>query len=95
MRYLLAVLFTLPLAAADFEAGKAEERRACTSCHDLRIIHVQRLPRAAWERELTKMEGWGTVIKDRAALLEYLVASYSDTTPPPAPVISADGRGKK
>jgi hypothetical protein len=35
------------------------------------------------------------VIKDRAALLEYLVASYSDTTPPPAPVISADGRGKK
>jgi hypothetical protein len=94
MRYLLAFVLTLPLAAADFEAGKAEERRACTSCHGLRIIHVQRLPRGTWERELTKMEGWGTVIKDRAALLEYLAASYSDTTPPPAALLSGDGRKK-
>lgn len=95
MRYVLGLVLALPLMAADFEAGKAEERRACTSCHGLRIIHVQRLPRATWERELTKMEGWGTVIKDRAALLEYLAASYSDITPAPVPVLSGDGRGKK
>lgn len=92
MRCLLALWLALPLAAADFEAGKQEEKRACTSCHGLRIIHVQRLPRATWERELTKMEGWGTVIKDRAALLDYLATTYSDTTPPAASVLSGDGR---
>lgn len=61
--------------------GKAEEKRACVACHGLRIVHVQRLTRAQWDRELTKMAGWGSPIKDREALLEYLVANFGDDKP--------------
>ncbi|MBV6430764.1 MAG: hypothetical protein IANPNBLG_00882 [Bryobacteraceae bacterium] len=81
MKWLLGLVLVLPLAAAGPEAiekGKAEEKRACVGCHGLRIVHVQRLSRAQWDRELTKMAGWGAPIKDREALLEYLVATYGD-----------------
>jgi len=71
--------------------GQKEEARSCLPCHSLRLIHSQRLSRAAWTRELDKMAGWGTKIEDREALLEYLMATYGDDKPLPPPVMSQDG----
>jgi len=80
---------------ATLERGQKEEQRQCVACHSLRIIHSQRLSRAAWTRELDKMAGWGTKYTDRDALLEYLVATYGDDKPVPPPAMSEDGRAKK
>jgi hypothetical protein len=77
------------------ERGRAEEKRVCVACHSLRIIHIQRLSRATWERELDKMVRWGTVIKERDALLEHLVANFGDDKPAAPLALSAEGRGKK
>jgi len=85
------------LLAADPQVlarGRAEEKRSCLPCHGLRIIHVQRLSRATWERELDKMVRWGAVIKDREALLEYLVDGFGDDRPMPVLPRSADGRAR-
>ncbi|MEO8595131.1 MAG: hypothetical protein ABI759_17560 [Candidatus Solibacter sp.] len=99
MRAVLLVFAAVRLAAAAdqavIEKGKQEEQRACLPCHSLRIIHTNRLSRAAWNRELDKMAGWGTKISDREALLEYLVATYGDDKPVSPPAMSADGRGKQ
>ena len=76
------------------ELGKKEETGSCAPCHSLRLIHSQRLARAAWVKELDKMAGWGAAMKDRDALLEYLVANYGNDKPLPVPDVSADGSGK-
>jgi len=68
--------------------------RTCLPCHSLRLIHSQRLSRAAWNKELDKMAGWGSKYQDRDALLEYLVANYGDDRPMAPPAISGDGRKK-
>jgi hypothetical protein len=94
MRIGIALIFALAALAADqatIERGQKEESRSCLPCHSLRLIHSQRLSRAAWNRELDKMTGWGTKITDREALLEYLVANYGDDKPAPAPAMSQDG----
>jgi mono/diheme cytochrome c family protein len=94
---LVALAMTVAGLAADpavIEAGKAEEKRACLACHGLRIIHSQRLSRATWDRELTKMAGWGTEIRNREALLEYLVANFGDDKPAAPAVKSGDGTAK-
>jgi mono/diheme cytochrome c family protein len=94
-------LATLALAAgqatdqATVERGRKEEGRACLPCHSLRLIHSQRLSRAAWNKELDKMEGWGTKMQDRDALMEYLVANFGDDKPVTPPAMSVDGTGKK
>ena len=102
MRTPIALAVAAVLAAAAWSAdqatldrGKKEEQQSCVPCHSLRLIHSQRLSRATWNKELDKMTGWGTVIQDRDALLEYLVANYGDDKPIPAPAISQDGAGKK
>jgi mono/diheme cytochrome c family protein len=79
---------------ATLDAGKKAEQTGCVPCHSLRLVNAQRLPRAAWDRELNKMAGWGWTAKpeERAALLEYLVANYGDDKPVPPPEKSADGR---
>jgi hypothetical protein len=79
---------------ATLERGQKEESR-CIACHSLRIVRSQRLSRAAWNKELDKMAGWGATMQDRAALLEYLVANYGDDRPAEKPEMSGDGRGKK
>lgn len=85
MRTVLILIASAAVAlAAD---GKAEEKR-CAGCHGLRIIGTQRLSRAGWERELDKMVRWGAEIRDREALLTYLVETYGDDKPMPKPVIS-------
>ena len=71
--------------------GQKEEARSCIPCHSLRLIHSQRLSKATWNKELDKMAGWGTVITDRDALLEYLVANFGDDKVPPPPAMSLDG----
>ena len=93
---LLATAAAGLLGAADaalIERGKAEEKR-CVGCHGLTIVGTQRLSKAGWERELDKMVRWGSEIKDREALLAYLVSTYGDDKPMPKPVLSADGAGK-
>jgi mono/diheme cytochrome c family protein len=79
---------------ATLEAGRKAEQTGCVPCHSLRLVDSQRLSRAAWDRELTKMAGWGWAGKpeERAALLEYLVANFGDDKPAAPPEKSADGR---
>ena len=80
---------------AVIERGQKEEAVSCVPCHSLRLIHSQRLSKAAWNKEMDKMTGWGTVIKDREALLEYLMANFGDDKPLPAPDTSSDGAAQK
>ena len=79
---------------ATLDRGQKVEQTTCLPCHSLRLIHSQRLPRATWDKELTKMAGWGWSAKpeDRAALLEFLAANYGDDKPAAPPDKSADGR---
>lgn len=88
---LIALLMVAPALAVDMEAAKKEEQRECIACHGLRFIHTQRLSKAAWQKELDKMAGWGAEMKDKQLLLDYLSTEYGDTKPIPAPAMSADG----
>ena len=64
------------------ESGTGSEpegyRAACLSCHDDHMMRPQRLTRAQWDREVTKMTGWGAAVKpeQRDSLLDYLSARY-------------------
>jgi hypothetical protein len=91
---LLTLSFGIACYAADTTEAEKEEKQECIACHSLRIIHLQRLSRAAWERELDKMERWGATMKNRAALLDYLAAKFSADAPRAIPVMSQDGRKK-
>ena len=82
-------------ADVDVAAAKKEEQRECIACHGLRLIHSQRLSRAAWQKELDKMAGWGAEMKDKQLLLDYLAAEYSDAKPIPQAPLSADGSKEK
>ena len=68
--------------AAEPEADTQPEpegyKAACFVCHDDHMMRQQRLTRAQWDRELTKMNGWGAVVKpeQRSGLLNYLSARY-------------------
>jgi len=66
-----------------FERAKKEMQRSCPECHSLRLIESQRLPTAAWDKELSKMIGWGAVVPDRKLLLDYLSEEYNPSKPPP------------
>jgi mono/diheme cytochrome c family protein len=95
---LLWLAFALAAGAADqttLAQGQKEEQRTCLPCHSLRIVHSNRLSRAAWGRELDKMAGWGARYTNRDAILEYLVATYGDDKPVTPPEMTADGRTKK
>lgn len=94
MKRLIFLCAGLSFAAdqATLDRGKAEEQRSCVACHSLRIIQTQRLSRTQWGKELEKMAGWGTAVKDRDALLEYLAANYGDDKPAARPVMSLDGK---
>ena len=97
MRSLLTLLAAATLSAADpavLEKGKAEEKKSCLGCHSLRIIHVQRLSRATWDREITKMVNWGAAVGEREALLEYLVANFGDDKPI-APLAKSEDASRK
>jgi len=42
------------------------------------MMRQQRLTRAQWDREVTKMTGWGAAVtpEQRNGLIDYLSASY-------------------
>ena len=95
---LLAGILAATALGADqtvVDRGQKEEARSCLPCHSLRLIHSQRLSKAGWNKELDKMAGWGAVVDDRPALLEYLMANYGDDKPLPAPAMSGDGTVNK
>ena len=75
--------------------GEKEEARSCFACHSLRIVHSQRLSKAAWGRELDKMAGWGTKVEDRVALVEYLATNFGDDKAPQPPALTRDGSQHK
>ena len=89
---LLAGVFPAP---AEISNGEVEAKRACLPCHSMRIVAVHRLPRATWDREITKMENWGAVIRNRQLLLDWLTETFGENTPAPPPVVSRDGRRKE
>jgi hypothetical protein len=91
---LIALLMAAPVFGADMDAAKKEEQRECVACHGLRFIHTQRLSKAAWQKELDKMAGWGAEMKDKQLLLDYLSTEYGDSKPIPAAAMSADGAKK-
>ena len=53
-------------------------KASCMGCHDDHMMLQQHLTRAQWDRELTKMTGWGAPLtpEQRASLLDYLSARY-------------------
>jgi sulfite oxidase len=68
-----------PAIAASADAPSGTEaprtfREACLTCHENDVVMQQRLTRAQWDRELTKMSNWGARIPpdERNALLDYL-----------------------
>jgi DMSO/TMAO reductase YedYZ molybdopterin-dependent catalytic subunit/mono/diheme cytochrome c family protein len=65
-------------AATASATPPAAYRTACVACHEEDVIRGQRLTRGQWDRELTKMTGWGAKLsdQDRAAVLDYLAANY-------------------
>jgi DMSO/TMAO reductase YedYZ molybdopterin-dependent catalytic subunit len=50
----------------------------CMTCHQDDMIRGQRLTRAQWDREITKMTDWGANLSpaDRTSLLDYLSSAF-------------------
>jgi DMSO/TMAO reductase YedYZ molybdopterin-dependent catalytic subunit len=50
----------------------------CLTCHEEDVIRQQRLTRAQWDRELTKMSNWGAPVKpdNHDTILDYLVQHF-------------------
>ena len=71
---------TLVAAAPETAAQPEPEgyKAACFGCHDDHMMRQQHLTRPQWDREVTKMNGWGSVVKpeQRDSLLDYLSAHY-------------------
>jgi len=66
-------------------AGPMQDKAvaACSTCHEARIIVQQRLPKAAWAKEVDKMMKWGAEVdpKDRDALIDYFSANFGPDQP--------------
>jgi hypothetical protein len=77
------------------ETGRKIEQASCTPCHSLRIVYSQRLTAPAWTKEVDKMIGWGAIVPDRKALIEYLSTNYSDGKPVPTPARSGDDTARE
>lgn len=58
----------------------------CQICHALDLVQSQRLGKAAWEKELKKMMGWGAPVppEDVASVVGVLADEYGVDVPPPA-----------
>lgn len=73
------------------DPGKQEEQRSCVQCHSLRLVEGQRLSQAAWDKELTKMMGWGAPVTNRQMLLDYLSQHYGICVPRVPDPLSGNG----
>ena len=67
-----------PSAPVDHGAPPSGFGAACGVCHGDDVIRQQRLTRAQWDREISKMTGWGAKVPDqnRGAFLDYLFANF-------------------
>ena len=56
----------------------AAYKETCLACHEEDVIRQQRLTRAQWDREITKMTNWGAPVKpeNRDSILNYLVQQF-------------------
>ena len=87
-------------AAAGSQASLADApgvevaRAYCVSCHGATLIAGQRLTRAAWDREVAKMERWSRAVPspDRDRLLDYLSGRFGVAVAESAAAPSARGR---
>jgi sulfite oxidase len=59
---------------AEIPTFPAKVKEACIGCHEADIIAGQRITRAQWDREISKMTGWGATVKpaDRNEILDFL-----------------------
>jgi DMSO/TMAO reductase YedYZ molybdopterin-dependent catalytic subunit len=60
-------------------AGQPEPYKStCLGCHEEDVIRQQRLTRAQWDREITKMTNWGAPVKpeNRDGILNYLSSQF-------------------
>ena len=89
---LYAVCFSAENTATD--TGRKLEQASCTPCHSLRIVDSQRLSAPAWTKEVDKMIGWGAMVPDRKALIDYLSTNYSDCKPVSIPARSGDNTAR-
>jgi hypothetical protein len=69
---------TAAVPAVETQPEPAGYRATCFGCHDDHMMRQQRLSRAQWDREVTKMNGWGAPVNpdQRDALLDYLSTRY-------------------
>jgi sulfite oxidase len=53
-------------------------KQTCNGCHDDTVVVQQRLTRAQWDREITKMTNWGAPVKadQRNELLDFLSSRF-------------------
>jgi hypothetical protein len=53
-------------------------KEACMTCHQDDVIRQQRLTKAQWDRELTKMSNWGAPVtpENHDAILNFLAQQY-------------------
>jgi len=65
-------------APEKYPAPSASFKNACLTCHEENVISQQHLTRAQWDREITKMTGWGAQVKpeDRDRFIDYLAANF-------------------
>jgi hypothetical protein len=88
----ICVVVRLSNAGQPEDTGKKAEQHSCTPCHSLRLVESQRLSRAAWQKEVDKMIGWGAVVSDKQLLIDYLSRNYSNLQVPTSPALSADSK---
>ncbi len=64
-----------PRAAAEMPPSL---RSSCLGCHEADVMEQQRLTRAQWDREITKMMNWGAPVKPdaRNEILDYLSSRF-------------------
>jgi sulfite oxidase len=69
---------TLPAPQVPDQTPPEGYKVACFVCHDDHMMRQQHLTRAQWDREVTKMSGWGAAVKpdERDAILDFLASSF-------------------
>ena len=78
-------------AAMDLPSGQGSGtvRTRCLGCHGADLISQQRLSRAAWDREVAKMIGWGANVEgsETRDIVDYLAVHFGLDEPT---TVSAD-----
>ncbi len=82
-----AVVAPVGLSAEARARGQQTIEQNCQMCHSIDLVQSQRLGRAAWEKELKKMIGWGAPVppEDVAGAVAVLAEQFGVEQPPPAP----------